>query len=859
MLINAKERKELKIKVNNKVKLFLKITFIAVVLVLVAFGFKNMFKEFNMTYFNMYRDRLHFFKLTLIAIAGIIAYMPLSIYDFILKKNVGIDINNRKLYKYSWIASSIASLLGFGGATSLAFKQYFYGDYVDDKKKLLKEIGKIVALNLTGLSIVCCTYMGIRISSWNNLGIIKYAIGIIALYAPGFIIYSAYKYSKTRDKLEFFSTLGIIFISFLEWLTTIILIYATLRITGASISVLTFLPIYIEAAVVGMISMIPGGIGTFDLTFMTGLEALGIPIEQTLLVIILYRISYYIVPALIGVLLFVHDFGGKINKKFNGLPYEIVSKVAYKIVVSLVFISGAIIVLSNIVPQYLLKIKLLKEILGKQVLGLSIGMSVILGFLIMLTALMMKYRAKSIYKASMVLFVLGIILSLTKGINPYELVFLVVVAYLLYLSKRMFYRDSFVVSCKNTLIDSGILIASFSIYFFILITFGTHLKYVGIVRKMPYKMAYKFGFIAFALVTVIYVAIYFLNIRRKIPVKTFDECSEYVEKIIEEYKGDSLTHLVFLKDKYIYLNEDKDLFIQYEVYGDKLFVLGNPVGNNENLFREIEKFCEYADNYGYTPVFYQVNDEMISYLHSNGYDFMKIGEEAKVDVKEFKVVGNKMKSLKTSRSKVTKEGYTFHMVEPPFSKEFLDSLREISDEWLDGRKEKGFSVGFFDEDYLNKAPIAILRDAEGEIKAFANIMYMYDDESFSVDLMRFSKNTPRGVMDFMFINLIEYGKENGYEIFNMGMAPLANVGLSKYAFWNEKLALQFYENGQALYSFKGLRRFKEKFSHNWEYKYIAYRRNTSILITVIQAAIVCSRNRNVDESLVVRNLKSLIK
>ncbi|MGJ0701946.1 bifunctional lysylphosphatidylglycerol flippase/synthetase MprF [Clostridium perfringens] len=859
MLINAKERKELKIKVNNKVNLFFKITFIAVVLVLVAFGFKNMFKEFNMTYFNMYRDRLHFFKLTLIAIAGIIAYMPLSIYDFILKKNVGIDINNRKLYKYSWIASSIASLLGFGGATSLAFKQYFYGDYVDDKKKLLKEIGKIVALNLTGLSIVCCTYMGIRISSWNNLGIIKYAIGIIALYAPGFIIYSAYKYSKTRDKLEFFSTLGIIFISFLEWLTTIILIYATLRITGASISVLTFLPIYIEAAVVGMISMIPGGIGTFDLTFMTGLEALGIPIEQTLLVIILYRISYYIVPALIGVLLFVHDFGGKINKKFNGLPYEIVSKVAYKIVVSLVFISGAIIVLSNIVPQYLLKIKLLKEILGKQVLGLSIGMSVILGFLIMLTALMMKYRAKSIYKASMVLFVLGIILSLTKGINPYELVFLVVVAYLLYLSKRMFYRDSFVVSCKNTLIDSGILIASFSIYFFILITFGTHLKYVGIVRKMPYKMAYKFGFIAFALVTVIYVAIYFLNIRRKIPVKTFDECSEYVEKIIEEYKGDSLTHLVFLKDKYIYLNEDKDLFIQYEVYGDKLFVLGNPVGNNENLFREIEKFCEYADNYGYTPVFYQVNDEMISYLHSNGYDFMKIGEEAKVDVKEFKVVGNKMKSLKTSRSKVTKEGYTFHMVEPPFSKEFLDSLREISDEWLDGRKEKGFSVGFFDENYLNKAPIAILRDAEGEIKAFANIMYMYDDESFSVDLMRFSKNTPRGVMDFMFINLIEYGKENGYEIFNMGMAPLANVGLSKYAFWNEKLALQFYENGQALYSFKGLRRFKEKFSHNWEYKYIAYRRNTSILITVIQAAIVCSRNRNVDESLFVRNLKSLIK
>ncbi|HHD2798679.1 TPA: bifunctional lysylphosphatidylglycerol flippase/synthetase MprF, partial [Clostridium perfringens] len=838
-------------------KLFFKIAFVSVVILFIVKEFTSVFRNFNTEYFFMYRNKLEFLNLLIIAALGIISYIPLSFYDFILKKKVGIRLKNSKLYKYSWIASSIASLLGFGGATSLAFKQYFYGDYVDDKKKLLKEIGKIVALNLTGLSIVCCTYIEIQIYSWNSLGVIKYAIAIIALYAPGFIIYSAYKYFKTKNRLEFFSTLGTIFISFLEWLTTIILIYVTLRITGASISVNTFLPIYIEAAVIGIISMIPGGIGTFDLTFMNGLEGVGVPIEQTLLVIILYRVSYFIVPAVIGVLLFVHDFGSKINEKFNGLPYEIISKIAYKIVVALVFISGAVITISNIAPQYLLKIKLLKEILGKQVLGLSIGMSVVLGFLIMLAALMLKYRAKSIYKASMVLFILGIILSLTKGINPYELVFLIIVAYLLYLSKRMFYRDSFVVSCKNTLIDSAILMASFSVYFFILIRFGRYLKYVGIVRKMPYKMAYKFGFIAFVLVTVIYVAIYFFNVRRKIPVKVFDECKEDVERIIEEYKGDSLTHLVFLKDKYIYLNEDKDLFIQYEVYGDKLFVLGNPVGNTENLFREIEKFCEYADNYGYTPVFYQVNDEMISYLHSNGYDFMKIGEEAKVDVKEFKVVGNKMKSLKTSRSKVTKEGYTFHMVEPPFSREFLDSLRDISDEWLDGRKEKGFSVGFFDEDYLNKAPIAVLKDAEGEIKAFANIMYMYDDESFSVDLMRFSKNTPRGVMDFMFISLIEYGKEKGYEIFNMGMAPLANVGLSKYAFWNEKLALQVYENGQAFYSFKGLRRFKEKFSNKWDYKYIAYRRNTSILITVIQAALICSRNREVNDGIFIRFLKNI--
>ena len=307
MLINAKERNELKIKVNNKVKLFLKITFIAVVLVLVAFGFKNMFKEFNMTYFNMYRDKLHFFKLTLIAISGIIAYMPLSTYDFILKKDVGIGINNLKLYKYSWIASSIASLLGFGGATSLAFKQYFYGNHVEDKKKLLKEIGKIIFLNLTGLSVLCLIYLLLEFKDIQNLGIIKYVVYGVSAYAPLIIINSLYRYKIKKEKDEII--LKVVCISFIEWTLNMLLIYLILIITGAHIKLAKYFCVYVRATAVAIVSMVPGGIGTFDLTFIDGFKALGVPIEQTFLVIILYRISYFILPAGIGIILYIHEFG----------------------------------------------------------------------------------------------------------------------------------------------------------------------------------------------------------------------------------------------------------------------------------------------------------------------------------------------------------------------------------------------------------------------------------------------------------------------------------------------------------------------------------------------------------------------
>ena len=83
--------------------------------------------------------------------------------------------------------------------------------------------------------------------------------------------------------------------------------------------------------------MIPGGIGTFDLSFITGLNELYVPIEQTLLVIILYRISYYIIPATVGIILYFRDFGKNINRRFNNLPKQIVSKIAYNSLIVLVF------------------------------------------------------------------------------------------------------------------------------------------------------------------------------------------------------------------------------------------------------------------------------------------------------------------------------------------------------------------------------------------------------------------------------------------------------------------------------------------------------------------------------------------
>ena len=72
---------------------------------------------------------------------------------------------------------------------------------------------------------------------------------------------------------------------------------------------------------------------------------------------------------------------------------------------------------------------------------------------------------------------------------------------------------------------------------------------------------------------------------------------------------------------------------------------------------------------------------------------------------------------------------------------------------------------------------------------------------FHVDLMRFTPGAPSGTMDFIFLSLFEWAKEEGYRTFNMGMSPLSNVGLSKFSFLSEKVAAQIFLHGQLFLPF----------------------------------------------------------
>jgi phosphatidylglycerol lysyltransferase len=333
---------------------------------------------------------------------------------------------------------------------------------------------------------------------------------------------------------------------------------------------------------------------------------------------------------------------------------------------------------------------------------------------------------------------------------------------------------------------------------------------------------------------------------------------EKVLSFLEENGGNHASHLILLRDKELFWAVQDKVLIAYKKIANKLVVLGDPIGDESLMADAIKEFHAYGDRLGLTPVFYQISARSMQYFHETGFSFMKLGEEGIVDVKNFSLAGKQGAKLRTKFNKFTRENFHFRVVSPPYSHALLSELRTISDEWLGDQKEKGFSVVSFSEEYVSKFPIALLTNADGQIVAFASLATDYKDK-VTIDLMRKTMSSSYGTMDVLFIHIFQWVKEHGYHYCSLGMAPLSNVGQSKYSFKSEKFIRYIFLHGNALYKFKGLQEFKGKFTSSWEPKYLAYKKSP-LLVVIIQLLLLINQPPlSTKTKKVVGKIKYLIK
>ena len=81
----------------------------------------------------------------------------------------------------------------------------------------------------------------------------------------------------------------------------------------------------------------------------------------------------------------------------------------------------------------------------------------------------------------------------------------------------------------------------------------------------------------------------------------------------------------------------------------------------------------------------------------------------------------------------------------------------------------------FIENELEQQDIIILKNENGQVKAFLNIIPDYAVDECTYDLIRKTEDAPAAAMDGLIIELIQYAKANGKLFVNFGMVPMTGL------------------------------------------------------------------------------------
>ncbi|HBC4010364.1 TIGR00374 family protein [Staphylococcus aureus] len=283
---------------------------VSLLLFFISFKMYKELKGINFDNLISYYNKVDSTQLLYIIIFGSFAVSVLCFYDLLLKRTMRLKISNLKLFSVSYVINSFNNLLGLGGFIGAGARIYIYKPYFSSKSLLYKYVSLMLVSMLSGLSllsyIVTFKYddiqqVGMFSNSWSLILVIAANV-----FLPIFILYTYIKPIEANKRL-----LGIKFtlISAIEFSCASILFHFILMTLNVDISFVDTIMVFITAAIAGLVSMIPGGVGAFDIIVILALSSLEVPKELSVLSTLIYRVVYYFIPVLISTVISLFHIG----------------------------------------------------------------------------------------------------------------------------------------------------------------------------------------------------------------------------------------------------------------------------------------------------------------------------------------------------------------------------------------------------------------------------------------------------------------------------------------------------------------------------------------------------------------------
>ncbi len=766
-----------------------------------------------------------------------LGYAALVTYDWLALQYIRRPLPTPRVAFVGFVSYALSQSLGFPVLIGGSLRYRFYSAWGLSSAEIALAVGFnavtfwIGVLGIGGVVFLAepratPMLLDLPVASLTLVGVLL--LGIVAAYLTASVVRRAplralgWEFSVPRPGLA----LAQLVVSSFDWVMAGAVLYAVLP-AGHGVPFVPFLSAFLLAQVAGLISHVPGGLGVFESVIVILLKD-DIPAPGLVGALLAYRVVYYLVPLSAALLLLATH---EVARARKGIAHAAqvagrwVPGVVPSILAFTTFAAGTILLLSGATPGLRSRLRLLDAFLPLAVIEFSHFVGSLAGAALLLLAWGLRRRLDAAYWLTALVLAVGIVSSLLKGGDYEEALFIALVLTALLPARRHFFRKASMTSdAFSPGWGAAIILVVGTTWWLGLFAY----KHVDYTQDLWWVFALRGDAPRFLRASVGVVAMlgaFSLQrlLRPALPdveVPTPDAL-ERVQAIVTASR-DVHANLALLGDKSILFSDSGNAFIMYGVSGRSFVAMGDPVGSPRDRQELSWQFRELADRHGAATVFYEVRMHHLPLYLDLGLSLLKLGEEARVPLADFTLSGGARKGMRRTVNQVEKDGGTFEIVPVKGVPDVLPQLRAVSDEWLESKKvrEKGFSLGFFDEAYLRRHPMAVVR-RDGRVVAFANIWRGQPGDELTVDLMRYAAQAPDNVMEFLFIQLMLYGRTEGFSYFNLGMAPLAGLENRALApLWNRVGAL-VYRFGENFYNFQGLRDYKEKFDPVWEPRYLA--------------------------------------
>jgi phosphatidylglycerol lysyltransferase len=595
----------------------------------------------------------------------------------------------------------------------------------------------------------------------------------------------------------------------------------------------------------GALSNVPGGLGVFESVLLLLLHTKAT--ASLLGAVLAFRLIYYVAPltlALVMIVLQALATHGDRLKRVTRIGGGWLRGMAPQAAGMVVFLSGAALILGGSIPIAEQRLEFLDRLVPLAVLELSHNVSSAIGVALLILSRGLFRRLRGAYQATIVLMFAAFVLSFIKGMTIEYAIVVAVATLVLWIARGEFYRGAKLLDQSFTVgwvLSFGMVIA------------GAVILGLFAYRHVEYSNALWWQFelnadaprwLRASLVAAVILTMFGLaRLLRPAPLDAPAPTEDDMARVREIVAGSTRTiaNVALLGDKRFLFHPERDAFIMFQVSGRSWIALAGPIGNPERHEELAWQFREATDRHDARCVFYHVSDAELPMYVDLGLSLVKLGEEARVRLESFNIDTSERAEMRHARNRAKRDGASFEVIQAADVPNVIDELKVVSDAWLADKKahEKGFSLGAFIPAYIVNFDCAVVR-VQGAIVAFATIWRSANSEELTVDLMRFTDKAPKGVMDFLFTELLLLAKAQGYQWFSLGMAPLSGLGQHPLATQWHKLGNLLFRFGDNFYNFEGLRRYKSKFLPEWEPRYLASPGGIGLTAVLIDTTVLIS-------------------